>query len=210
MVPLAVRRLIDLGFGHEGLEMINSYFAIMVLIVAVLAIASAARYYLVMTIGERIVADLRRDVLTHLTSLSPSFFDPARSGAIARRGSPPTPPRSSRRSAPRSRIALRNMMLFIGASTMMVISSPRLSAFVLAAIPLIVLPLVAFGRRELAAVAQRQDTLADASAYAAELVSSIRTVQAKHQSRASPSSASRARSRAPAKRRAAPPAPARC
>jgi len=177
MVPLAVRRLIDLGFGHEGLEMINSYFAIMVLIVAVLAIASAARYYLVMTIGERIVADLRRDVFTHLTSLSPSFFDSARSGELVSRLTADTTQIKSAVGASVS-IALRNMMLFIGASTMMVISSPRLSAFVLAAIPLIVLPLVAFGRWVRRLSRNAQDTLADASAYAAELVSSIRTVQA--------------------------------
>ncbi len=177
LVPLAVRRLIDLGFGHEGLEMINSYFAIMVLIVAVLAIASAARYYLVMTIGERIVADLRRDVFTHLTSLSPSFFDSARSGELVSRLTADTTQIKSAVGASVS-IALRNMMLFIGASTMMVISSPRLSAFVLAAIPLIVLPLVAFGRWVRRLSRNAQDTLADASAYAAELVSSIRTVQA--------------------------------
>ena len=176
-VPLAVRRLIDFGFSPEGMALINSYFLVMVMIVAVLAIASAARYYLVMTIGERIVADLRHDVFNHLTTLSPSFFDSARSGELVSRLTADTTQIKSAVGASVS-IALRNMMLFIGASTMMVVSSPRLSGFVLAAIPLIVLPLVAFGRWVRRLSRNAQDTLADASAYASELVSSIRTVQA--------------------------------
>jgi ATP-binding cassette subfamily B protein len=177
LVPLAVRRLIDFGFSPEAIALINSYFAVMVLIVAVLAVASAARYYLVMTIGERIVADLRRDVFAHLTALSPSFFDSARSGELVSRLTADTTQIKSAVGASVS-IALRNLMLFIGAATMMVISSPRLSGFVLAAIPLIVLPLVAFGRWVRRLSRNAQDTLADASAYASELVSSIRTVQA--------------------------------
>ena len=79
VVPIAVRRMIDFGFSPEGIALINSYFSVMIAIVAVLAAASASRYYLVMTIGERIVADLRRDVFAHLVSLSPAFFDSARS-----------------------------------------------------------------------------------------------------------------------------------
>ncbi|ABD86368.1 ABC transporter ATP-binding protein/permease [Rhodopseudomonas palustris] len=177
LVPLAVRRLIDFGFSPEGIALINSYFLVMVLIVAVLAMASAARYYLVMTIGERIVADLRHDVFAHLTRLSPSFFDSARSGELVSRLTADTTQIKSAVGASVS-IALRNMMLFIGAASMMVISSPRLSGFVLAAIPLIVLPLVGFGRWVRRLSRNAQDTLADASAYASELVSSIRTVQA--------------------------------
>ncbi|HEY8000186.1 MAG TPA: ABC transporter transmembrane domain-containing protein, partial [Pseudolabrys sp.] len=80
VVPVAVRRMIDFGFTPEGIAMINSYFSVMIAVVAVLAGASASRYYLVMTLGERIVADLRRDVFAHLISLSPAFFDSARSG----------------------------------------------------------------------------------------------------------------------------------
>jgi ATP-binding cassette subfamily B protein len=177
IVPLAVRRLIDFGFSPEGLALINSYFSVMVLIVGVLAVASAARYYLVMTIGERIVADLRRDVFAHLTALSPSFFDSSRSGELISRLTADTTQIKSAVGASVS-IALRNLMLFAGAITMMVISSPRLSLFVLAAIPLIVLPLVAFGRWVRRLSRNAQDTLADASAYASELVGSIRTVQA--------------------------------
>ncbi|MGY4474259.1 ABC transporter ATP-binding protein/permease [Bradyrhizobium sp. USDA 3364] len=177
IVPVAVRRMIDMGFTPEGIAMINSYFSVMIAVVAVLACASASRYYLVMTIGERIVADLRRDVFAHLISLSPSFFDSARSGELVSRLTADTTQIKSAVGASVS-IALRNLMLFFGAAAMMVITSPRLSGFVLLAIPVIVIPLVAFGRwvRRLSRTAQ--DTLADASAYASELVNAIRTVQA--------------------------------
>jgi ATP-binding cassette, subfamily B, bacterial len=177
IVPVAVRRMIDFGFTPKGIALINSYFSVMIAVVAVLALASASRYYLVMTIGERIVADLRRDVFAHLISLSPAFFDSARSGELVSRLTADTTQIKSAVGASVS-IALRNVMLFLGAVAMMVVTSPRLSGFVLLAIPLIVIPLVAFGRwvRRLSRTAQ--DTLADASAYASELVTSIRTVQA--------------------------------
>src|SRR5712691_3545546 len=85
IVPVAARRMIDFGFSPEGIALINSYFSVMIAMVAVLAGASASRFYLVMTIGERIVADLRRDVFAHLVSLSPAFFDSARSGELISR-----------------------------------------------------------------------------------------------------------------------------
>ena len=177
VVPIAVRRMIDFGFSPEGIALINSYFSVMLAIVAVLAAASASRYYLVMTIGERIVADIRRDVFAHLVSLSPAFFDSARSGELVSRLTADTTQIKSAVGASVS-IALRNLMLFIGATVMMVITSPKLSGFVLLAIPLIVLPLVAFGRWVRRLSRNAQDTLADASAYASELIGAIRTVQA--------------------------------
>jgi ATP-binding cassette subfamily B protein len=177
VVPIAVRRMIDFGFSPEGIALINSYFIVMIAIVAVLAAASASRFYLVMTIGERIVADLRRDVFAHLVSLSPAFFDSARSGELVSRLTADTTQIKSAVGASVS-IALRNIMLFIGATAMMVITSPKLSGFVLLAIPVIVIPLVAFGRWVRRLSRNAQDTLADASAYASELVGAIRTVQA--------------------------------
>src|SRR5438477_2523293 len=177
IVPVAVRRMIDFGFSPEGIALINSYFSVMIAVVAVLAAASASRYYLVMTIGERIVADLRRDVFAHLVSLSPAFFDSARSGELISRLTADTTQIKSAVGASVS-TALRNVMLFVGATAMMVITSPRLSGFVLLAIPLIVLPLVAFGRWVRRLSRKAQDTLADATAYASELVGAIRTVQA--------------------------------
>ena len=177
MVPVAVRRMIDFGLSPEGIAMINSYFSVMIAMVGVLAFSSAARFYLVMTIGERIVADLRRDVFAHLISLSPAFFDSARSGELISRLTADTTQIKSAVGSSVS-IALRNLMLFIGATAMMVITSPRLSGFVLLAIPLIVLPLVAFGRWVRRLSRNAQDTLAEATAYASELVGAIRTVQA--------------------------------
>jgi ATP-binding cassette, subfamily B, bacterial len=177
IVPVAVRRMIDFGFSPEGIAMINSYFSVMIAVVAVLATASASRFYLVMTIGERVVADVRRDVFAHLISLSPAFFDSARSGELISRLTADTTQIKAAVGSSVS-VALRNMMLFIGATVMMVITSPRLSGFVLLAIPLIVIPLVACGRWVRRLSRGAQDTLAEATAYASELVGAIRTVQA--------------------------------
>jgi ATP-binding cassette, subfamily B, bacterial len=177
VVPVAVRRVVDFGLSPEGIAMINSYFSVMVAMVAVLAGASAARYYLVMTIGERIVADFRQDVFAHLVSLSPSFFDSARSGELVSRLTADTGQIKSAVGASVS-VALRNLMLFVGATTMMVITSPRLSGFVLLAIPMIVIPLVAFGRWVRRLTRRAQDQLGAAAAYVGELVGAIRTVQA--------------------------------
>ncbi len=81
-VPLAVRRMIDFGFSRESVTLIDSYFAVMIGVVAVLALASAVRFYLVTTLGERIVADLREDVFAHLMALSPAYFDQAKTGEM--------------------------------------------------------------------------------------------------------------------------------
>src|SRR3982074_2125218 len=177
IVPVAVRRMIDFGFTPEGIALINSYFSVMIAVVAVLAVASASRFYLVMTIGERIVADVRRDGFAHLISLSPAFFDSARSGELISRLTADTTQIKSAVGASVS-IALRNLVLFVGAAAMMVVTSPRLSTFVLAAIPVIVLPVVGCGRAVRRRSRQAQDTLADASAYATELLGAVRVLQA--------------------------------
>lgn len=176
-VPIAVRRMIDFGFSAEGIALIDSYFTVMIAVVALLATASALRYYLVTTLGERIVADIRNDVFGHLTRLSPAFFDTAKSGELVSRLTADTTQIKSAVGASVS-IALRNLVLFIGGAAMMVFTSPRLSAFVLGAIPVIVLPLVAFGRSVRRKSRTAQDTLADASAYASELIGATRTLQA--------------------------------
>jgi len=177
VVPVAVRRMIDFGFTADSVNMINSYFSLMIAVVAVLALASASRVYLVTTLGERIVADLRRNVFSHLTSLSPAFFDSASSGELVSRLTADTTQIKSAVVVSIS-TALRNFMLFAGAATMMVISSPRLSGTVIAVIPLIVLPLVAFGRKVRTLSRGAQDTLAEASSYASELIGAMRTLQA--------------------------------
>jgi ATP-binding cassette, subfamily B, bacterial len=177
IVPVAVRRMIDFGFSGRALQLIDSYFAVMIGVVAVLAISSAMRYYLVTTLGERIVADLRSDVFAHLTQLSSSFFDTARTGEIVSRLTADTTQIKSTVGASVS-IALRNLLLFLGGAAMMVVTSPRLSLFVLGAIPIIVLPLVGFGRAVRRRGRAAQDTLAEASGYADELIGAVRTLQA--------------------------------
>jgi ATP-binding cassette subfamily B protein len=176
-LPIAIRRMIDLGFSRQSLGLIDSYFSVLILVVAVLAAASALRFYLVTLLGERVVADLREQVFRRLVMLSPSFFDQAQTGEIVSRLTADTTQIKSAVGASVS-IALRNVVLFTGAATMMVVTSPRLSGFVLAAIPVIVLPLVAFGRSVRRRSRGAQDTLADASAYAAELIGGIRVLQA--------------------------------
>ena len=176
-VPLAVRRMIDFGFSREGMNLIDSYFAVMIAVAGVLAVASATRYYLVITLGERIVADLRSAVFNHLTSLSVSYFDQTKTGEMLSRLTADTTQIKSAVGSSVS-VALRNIVLFVGATAMMVITSPRLSLFVLIAIPAIVLPLYGFGRAIRRRGRAAQDTLADASAYAGELLGGVRTLQA--------------------------------
>src|SRR5262249_59013790 len=143
-VPLAVRRMIDYGFSAERTGLIDQYFAALIAIAAVLAASSAARYYLVTVLGERVVADLRADLFAHLTGLSAAFFDAAKTGEILSRLTADTTQIKATVGASVS-IALRNLMLFAGAGVMMVVTSPRLSGLVLVAIPVIVLPLAASG-----------------------------------------------------------------
>ncbi|MCC7345759.1 MAG: ATP-binding cassette domain-containing protein [Variibacter sp.] len=176
-IPLAVRRMIDFGFSGEAAGLINSYFGVMIGMAALLAGASAARFYLVTTLGERVVADLRAQVFRHVIGLSPVFFERTQTGEVISRLTADTTQIKSAVGVSIS-TALRNSLLFLGASAMMVWTSPRLSGFVMAAIPVIVLPLVAFGRLVRKRSRSAQDTLADASAYATELIGGVRTLQA--------------------------------
>ena len=177
IVPIAIRRMIDFGFSQQSANLIDSYFAVMIAVAAVLAVASAARFFFVTKLGERIVADLREEVFGHLVSLSPAYFDVARSGELISRLTADTTQIKAAVGTALS-VALRNLVLFGGAATMMVVTSARLSLFVLAAIPVIVLPLYGFGRAVRRRSRAAQDTLADASAYASELIGATRVLQA--------------------------------
>jgi ATP-binding cassette subfamily B protein len=177
LLPLAVRGMIDHGFSAENAGAVNSYFGMMVLVVAALALASGTRYYLVMTIGERVVTDLRADLFRHLARLDASFFDTAKTGELMSRLTADTTQMKSAFGSSAS-VALRNLFMFLGAIVMMVASSPKLSGLVLVAIPLIVAPLIASGRVVRRRARHAQDALADASAYAAENLTSVRTMQA--------------------------------
>ena len=177
VVPVAVRRMIDFGFSTESAGIIDRYFLAMLAVVATLAIASSARYFFVMTLGERVVADLRADVFAHLSRLDAAFFDKARTGELVSRLTADTTQMKSAFGASAS-IALRNFFMFVGAIGLMVWSSPKLSLLVLVAIPIIVLPLVASGRSVRNRSRAAQDRLADASAFAAENLGAVRTMQA--------------------------------
>ncbi len=177
VVPLAVRQMIDFGFSDAHSGLIHLYFAGLIGVVAVLAIASGARYYLVMTLGERVVADLRGDVFAHLTGLDLAFFDAEKTGELVSRLTADTTQLKATFGSSAS-IALRNLFLFVGAIAMMVVTSPKLSAYVLAAIPIIVLPLYAAGRAVTARSRRAQDRLADATAFASESLSAVRVMQA--------------------------------
>lgn len=176
-LPLAVRRVIDFGFSTQDATFINNYFSMLFLIAIILAISSAMRYYFVILLGERVISDLRASVFEHIATLSPGFYDMNRSGEIISRLTADTTQIKSAVGATAS-MALRNVILTTGALVMMFITSLKLSAYVIIGIPLVVLPLVLFGR----AVRQRsrdaQDTLADAMGYASEAINATRTLQA--------------------------------
>jgi len=176
-VPMAVRRMIDLGFSGIEPDLIDKYFATLVGIGLILALASAARFYCVNWLGERVVADIRRDVFKHLTGLSPAFYEVSHSGEVMSRLTADTTQIKAAASTVISQ-ALRNLLLLIGATVMMVVTSPKLSLAVLIAIPVIVVPLVAYGRSVRALSRRAQDTLAQASAYASESLSQVRVLQA--------------------------------
>lgn len=176
-VPMAVRRMIDNGFGAHDSHLINSYFLTLIGIGLLLAIASPARFYFVNWIGERVVADLRTKVFAQLSTLGPAYFDVNHSGEIMSRLTADTTQIKAVAGSSLSQAA-RNFIMLIGALVMMFVSSAKLSLLVFIAIPVIVLPLVGFGRlvRRLSRTAQ--DTLGDASAYAAENLAAHRTMLA--------------------------------
>ena len=177
VIPMAVRRVIDLGFGtHDGV-FIDKYFAMLIVIGLALALASAARFYYVNWLGERVVADLRSDVFRHVADLGPAFFERTHSGELMSRLTADTTQIKAIAGSSLSQ-ALRSLIMLIGALVMMFVTSANLTLLVLLAIPLTVLPLIAFGRSVRRLSRRAQDTLAQASAYAAENLAASRTMQA--------------------------------
>ncbi|MCT8988978.1 ABC transporter transmembrane domain-containing protein [Chelativorans sp. SCAU2101] len=176
-LPIAVRRMIDHGFSESDSAFIASYFSMLIGVAAVLAVASALRYYFVVMLGERVVTDLRRDIFAHVIQLSPAFFDRAQSGEIVSRLTADATQVKAAVGATAS-VALRNTIMGVGAVTMMVVTSPRLSLLVVAAIPFIVVPIVAFGRSVRRRTRRAQDALADAAAFAGEQIGAVRVLQA--------------------------------
>jgi ATP-binding cassette, subfamily B, bacterial len=176
-VPLAVRRMIDVGFSGVEPGLVDKYFATLLGVGLILALASAARFYCVNWLGERVVTDIRADIFKHLTGLSPAFYETAHSGEVMSRLTADTTQIKAAASTTISQ-ALRNLVILVGAVAMMIVTSPKLSLLVLIAIPIIVLPLVAYGRAVRSLSREAQDSLAHASAYASESLSQVRVLQA--------------------------------
>ena len=172
-----LRRLIDSGFAAGDAGRLDGAAAAMFAVVAALAVSTTCRFYLVSWLGERVSADLRKAVFARVIGLSPSFFETARTGDILSRLSTDT---SLLQSLVGSSISmwLRGAVMLVGAMVMLVLTSPMLALFVVGVVPLVVAPLVVFGRRERKLSRAAQDRVADLGAYAEEAFSGVRTVQA--------------------------------
>jgi ATP-binding cassette subfamily B protein len=172
-----LRRLIDIGFATGDASHLDHAALAMVGIVAALACATSARFYLVSWLGERVAADLRRDMFNRVVSLSPAFFETARVGDLLTRL---TADITVLQTLIGSAISqwLRNAILLVGAFAMLLFTSPKLAGIVLLVVPLVVVPLVLFGRRERRLSRVAQDRIADIGSYAEETINALRTVQA--------------------------------
>jgi ATP-binding cassette subfamily B protein len=176
-LPVAVRHVIDNGFSNANPAYINAAFLSLIAIVLVMALASSARFYSVTWLGERAIADLRDAAFRHLTALSLSFYEKNHSAELMSRLTADTTMIKSAISISVSQ-ALRNIIMLTGALIMMFATSAKLSAMVILAIPLIILPLIAYGKNVRRLSRKAQDELATASAYAAENLAAPRTMQA--------------------------------
>ena len=174
-LPVAVRRMIDHGFADA--DRIDATFAVLLLVAIALALFTAARFFFVSLLGERVVADLRTRLYGHMLDLDQGFFERNRSGDLVSRLSADTELLRSVVGSTMS-VALRSTVMVLGSVAMLVVTSPRLAAFTLIGIPLFVLPLVLGGRRLEKVSRQSQDRIADANALANETLGAIRTVQA--------------------------------
>jgi len=173
----AIRRLVDIGFSAEMSDVVDLYFLGLFGVAALLAVATFARFYLVSWLGERLVADLRKAVYGHVISLSPEFFESTRAGEVTSRLTTDTTLIQSVVGSSAS-IALRNLLLLIGGLTLLIITSPKLTAWVVVGVPLVIAPVIILGRKVRRLSRDSQDRLADASAVAAEKINAIQTVQA--------------------------------
>lgn len=176
-VPMSVRLVIDEGFSAENAALIDRYFLVLMGVAFLMGVTSSLRFFLVSWIGERVVTDLRAAVFDHIVGQSPAFFEKNHTGEIQSRLTTDTTLIKTVVGSTAS-IALRNAFTLVGAVTMLVYTSPRLSALVLIAIPAIALPLLGFGRLVRKLSRRSQDTLADTNVFAGEALTFIQTVQA--------------------------------
>ena len=179
-IPYAFRQMIDLGFGGNGIKdpsHIDLYFLALFGVACILGVATAARFYMVSWLGERVTADLRSAVYSHVVTQSPQFFETTKTGEVLSRITTDTTLIQALVGTSIS-MALRNGLLFAGGLIMLFVSSIKLSSIIIVMLALVVLPIVWFGRRVRKLSRASQDRVADASAMAGEILNAMPTVQA--------------------------------
>ncbi len=180
-IPAAFKQMIDLGFGGptggESIEQVNLVFLALFGVASVLALATAARFYTVSWLGERVTADIRSAVYSHVVTQSPEFFETTQTGEVLSRITTDTTLIQAVVGTSIS-MALRNVLLFIGGLAMLFVTSVKLSSIIIGLLVLVVVPIVVFGRRVRKLSRDSQDRIADASAMAGEILNAMPTVQA--------------------------------
>ncbi|MBW6506010.1 MAG: ATP-binding cassette domain-containing protein [Rhodobacteraceae bacterium] len=175
ILPVAVRRVVD-GF-QAGAELLDQYFAAALVIIALLALGTGARYYLVTRLGERVVADIRKAVFDRVLGMSPAFFERIMTGEVISRITTDTTLILSVIGSSVS-VALRNVMILIGGMAMLLLTSAKLSGLVLLVVPVVIVPIVVLGRRLRVLGRENQDWIANSAGSATEALLSAQTVQA--------------------------------
>jgi ATP-binding cassette subfamily B protein len=171
-----VKILIDDGFVAGSLEQLNNAALFIVAIAILMAVGTYARFYLVSWLGERVSADIRQAVFDHLITLHPSYFEENRSGEIMSRLTTDTTLLQTVIGSSAS-MALRSILTFIGGLILLLITNLKLTAFVLAGVPIVLVPILLYGRRVRTLSRESQDTIADVGSHAGEIIQQIKTVQ---------------------------------
>ena len=177
VLPVAARLVIDRGFNPSESTHIGQYFLGLLAVTVVMGLASASRYYLVTWIGERVVADVRNQVFSHVLSLSPEFFETARTGELLARLTGDTTLVQTVVGSSAS-FALRSVVMAIGALVMMAVTSPKLTGLTLLGVPFVLVSIILMGRRVRGLSRAAQDRVADTAALASEVLNAMPTVQA--------------------------------
>lgn len=172
-----IRLLVDQGFMTQSPHLLNQSIGLFMVLVVGLAIGTFARFYLVSWIGERVVADIRRQVFNHLVYLHPGFYEDNRSSEIQSRLTADTTLLQSVIGSSLS-LFLRNLLMVIGGIVLLFITNPKLTSIVVVALPLVIAPILIFGRRVRNLSRMSQDRIADIGSYVSETLSQIKTVQA--------------------------------
>ncbi|MDO9710091.1 ABC transporter transmembrane domain-containing protein [Paracraurococcus lichenis] len=172
-----VRHLVDEGFAAGSAAALDRTALALFAVVAVLGLASGARFWLVSWLGERVAGDLRRDLFDRVLSLSPAWFETARTGDILSRLTADVTLLQSLIGSAIS-MGLRNVLTGLGAFGMLLVTSPKLAGIVALVVPLVVAPMVLFGRREKRLSRAAQERVADLGDTAEEALAGLRTVQA--------------------------------